>query len=211
MVGVAERRQRWASQRLTANRLTSEDAIEKRAIEDPGFLGAYQRERERTKDGEDVGFFVKNVENVQGDERDIIIFSTTFGRDKHGSFRRNFGVLGQSGGERRLNVAVTRAREKIILLTSMPVGDISDHLTTGRAPTKPRDYLQAYLDYANKIASGELDRAEKQRNARVSGQEAIQQYRGRRLPPRSAHSSVTSATIRSLLMKAMHSLDFAKR
>jgi hypothetical protein len=136
-----------------------EDAIEKRAIEDPDFLGAYQRERERTKDGEDVGFFVKNVENVQGDERDIIIFSTTFGRDKHGSFRRNFGVLGQAGGERRLNVAVTRAREKIILLTSMPVGDISDHLTTGRAPTRPRDYLQAYLDYANKIASGELDRA----------------------------------------------------
>ena len=85
---------------------------------------------------------------MQGDERDIIIFSTTFGRDKHGSFRRNFGVLGQSGGERRLNVAVTRAREKIILLTSMPVGDISDLLTTGRSPTRPRDYLQAYLDYA---------------------------------------------------------------
>jgi len=136
-----------------------EDAIEKRAIQDPNFLKAYQRERERTKDGEDVGFFVKNVENVQGDERDIIIFSTTFGRDKHGLFRRNFGVLGQSGGERRLNVAVTRAREKIILLTSMPLGDISDLLTTGRAPTRPRDYLQAYLDYACKISSGELDLA----------------------------------------------------
>jgi primosomal replication protein N'' len=136
-----------------------EDAIERRAIEDVDFLRAYQQERERTKDGEDVGFFVKNVENVQGDERDIIIFSTTFGRDKHGSFRRNFGVLGQSGGERRLNVAVTRAREKIILLTSMPLGDISDLLGTGRAPTRPRDYLQAYLDYAFKISSGELDLA----------------------------------------------------
>ena len=45
-----------------------------------------------------MGFFVKNVENVQGDERDVIIFSTTFGRDKHGAFRRNFGVLGQTGG-----------------------------------------------------------------------------------------------------------------
>jgi primosomal replication protein N'' len=136
-----------------------EDAIERRAIDDADFLRAYQRERERTKDGEDVGFFVKNVENVQGDERNIIIFSTTFGRDKHGSFRRNFGVLGQSGGERRLNVAVTRSREKIILLTSMPLGDISDLLTTGRAPTRPRDYLQAYLDYAFKIASGDLDLA----------------------------------------------------
>ena len=46
--------------------------------------------------GEDMGFFVKNVENVQGDERDVIIFSTTFGRDR--AFRRNFGVLGQTGG-----------------------------------------------------------------------------------------------------------------
>jgi primosomal replication protein N'' len=136
-----------------------EDAIERRAIDDPDFLGAFKRECERTRDGEDVGFFVKNVENVQGDERDIIIFSTTFGRDKHGSFRRNFGVLGQSGGERRLNVAVTRASEKIILVTSMPVGDISDLLATGRAPTRPRDYLQAYLDYAIKVASGELNLA----------------------------------------------------
>jgi hypothetical protein len=136
-----------------------EDEIEQRAKEDSRFLRAYQLECERTKDGEDVGFFVKNVENVQGDERDIIIFSTTFGRDKHGSFRRNFGVLGQSGGERRLNVAVTRAREKIILLTSMPVGDISDLLATGRSPSRPRDYLQAYLDYACKVSAGDLDLA----------------------------------------------------
>jgi hypothetical protein len=136
-----------------------EDAIEKRAIDDSIFLHAYQRECERTRDGEDVGFFVKNVENVQGDERDIIIFSTTFGHDKHGTFRRYFGVLGQSGGERRLNVAVTRAREKIVLLTSMPVEDISEPYSTNRAPSKPREYLQAYLDYALKIAAGELELA----------------------------------------------------
>jgi hypothetical protein len=136
-----------------------EDAIEKRAIRDSMFLRAYQRECERTRDGEDVGFFVKNVENVQGDERDIIIFSTTFGRDRHGSFRRNFGVLGQSGGERRLNVAVTRAREKIVILTSMPVEDVSEILSTKRLPSKPRDYLQAYLDYAIKLSAGDVDLA----------------------------------------------------
>ena len=62
-----------------------------------------------------MSFFVKNVENVQGDERDMIIFSSTFGRDEEGSFRRQFGLLSQTGGERRLNVAITRAREKIIL------------------------------------------------------------------------------------------------
>jgi hypothetical protein len=138
-----------------------EDAIESRAADDAGFLQAYQRERERTADGkadgEDVGFFVKNVENVQGDERDIIVFSTTFGRDKNGVFRRNFGVLGQTGGERRLNVAVTRAREKIILLTSMPISEVSDMLAMRQPPARARDYLQAYLDYATKMAGGELE------------------------------------------------------
>jgi DNA polymerase III delta prime subunit len=136
-----------------------EDEIEKRAAEDPAFLSALQRERERQQAGEDMGFFVKNVENVQGDERDVIIFSTTFGRDAHGTFKRAFGVLGQSGGERRLNVAVTRARTKVILLTSMPVKDVSDWLAAGRLPDKPRDYLQAYLDYASKISSGDVEAA----------------------------------------------------
>jgi superfamily I DNA and/or RNA helicase len=71
-------------------------------------------------DHEDIGFFDKKVENVQGDERDLIIFSTTFGRNERGVFRRNFGVLGQQGGRRRLNVAVTRAKKKVIVATSIP-------------------------------------------------------------------------------------------
>jgi primosomal replication protein N'' len=134
-----------------------EDAIESRAARNVSFLQAYERERERTADGEDVGFFVKNVENVQGDERDVIVFSTTFGLDKNGTFRKNFGVLGQVGGERRLNVAVTRAREKIVLLTSMPIGKISDMLATRQPPARARDYLQGYLDYATKMAAGDLE------------------------------------------------------
>ena len=135
-----------------------EEAIEARTEIDPKFLRAYTRERDRTQDGEDMGFFVKNVENVQGDERDIIIFSTTFGRDPNGTFRRSFGVLGQTGGERRLNVAITRARDKVVIVTSMPVKGISDWLERGaRALQKPRDFLQAYLVYANKMSAGEVD------------------------------------------------------
>jgi primosomal replication protein N'' len=135
-----------------------EEAIGMRARIDPEFLRAYTRERDRTQDGEDMGFFVKNVENVQGDERDIIIFSTTFGRDPHGTFRKIFGVLGQTGGERRLNVAITRARDKVVIVTSMPVNGISDWLARGgQALQKPRDYLQAYLDYANKMSAGDVD------------------------------------------------------
>jgi primosomal replication protein N'' len=138
-----------------------EERVEARAASDSAFLAAFTRERDRIQDGEDMGFFVKNVENVQGDERDVIVFSTTFGRDRAGAFRRFFGVLGQTGGERRLNVAVTRAREKVILVTSMPISDISDMLAVNRRPDRPRDYLQAYLDYATKLSSGELDIARK--------------------------------------------------
>lgn len=103
-----------------------------------------------------MGVFVKNVENVQGDERDVIVFSSTFGRNGQGSFRRNFGVLGQTGGERRLNVAVTRARRKVVMITSMPIGDISDMLGTQRSPSSPRDYLQGYLEYARALSAGEF-------------------------------------------------------
>jgi primosomal replication protein N'' len=133
-----------------------DELIDERGMLDANFLQAFQEEKERTQNGEDMGFFVKNVENVQGDERDIIIFSTTFGRDRHGSFRRNFGVLGQTGGERRLNVAITRARAKVVLVTSIPVPEVSDFLSNGRAPNKPRDFLQAYLDYAQKLGTGNL-------------------------------------------------------
>lgn len=137
-----------------------EDKLAKHAIENPSFNAALQQERGRRQDGEDMGFFVKNVENVQGDERDWIIFSTTFGFDRRGSFKRLFGVLGQVGGERRLNVAVTRAREKVVLITSMPTARVSDWLGSSRPPETPRDHLQAYLDYAARISSGELDLAD---------------------------------------------------
>jgi hypothetical protein len=136
-----------------------ETVLEERAERDAVFREALAEERERFDDGEDMGFFVKNVENVQGDERDIIVFSSTFGRNAQGTFRRAFGVLGQKGGERRLNVAVTRAREKVVLVTSMPIPLISDMLSTRRAAASPRDYMQAYFEYARAVSAGELDNA----------------------------------------------------
>ena len=133
--------------------------LEERAESDFAFREALAEQRDRYEDGEDMGFFVKNVENVQGDERDIIVFSSTFGRNAQGTFRRTFGVLGQKGGERRLNVAVTRAREKVILVTSMPIPLISDLLSTRRTAASPRDHLQAYFEYARAVSAGELDAA----------------------------------------------------
>ncbi|HKX77570.1 MAG TPA: AAA domain-containing protein [Novosphingobium sp.] len=136
-----------------------EEVLEDRAEEDPAFRVALTRERDRVEGGEDMGFFVKNVENVQGDERDVIVFSSTFGRNAQGTFRRFFGVLGQNGGERRLNVAVTRARQKVILVTSMPIPLISDLLSTRRQATSPRDFLQAYFEYARCVSDGDLEAA----------------------------------------------------
>ncbi len=136
-----------------------EDLLEARAEEDEVFRAAYRQECERYEDGEDMSVFVKNVENVQGDERDIIVFSSTFGRNAQGSFLRLFGVLGQKGGERRLNVAVTRSRKKVYMVTSMPIAEISDLLSTRRAPSTPRDFLQGYMEYARLVSSGEFDAA----------------------------------------------------
>lgn len=137
-----------------------EEVLEYRAERDSAFRTALTRERDRVEGGEDMGLFVKNVENVQGDERDVIVFSSTFGRNPQGTFRRSFGVLGQTGGERRLNVAVTRARQKVVLVTSMPIALISDLLSTRRQATSPRDFLQAYFEYARALSDGDLDTAE---------------------------------------------------
>jgi hypothetical protein len=134
-----------------------EARLRQRADEEPKFARSLDRERTRSADGEDVGFFVKNLENVQGDEREWIVFSTTFGRDENDVFKRVFGVLNQQGGERRLNVAVTRAKQKVILVTSMPTAEISSFIGQRRPPTMARDYLQAYMRYAELVHDAEFD------------------------------------------------------
>jgi hypothetical protein len=99
---------------------------------------------ERISAHEDERLFIKNLENVQGDERDIILFSTTFGRDGAGRPSMNFGPINQSGGERRLNVAVTRARQQVEIYSSMRPEDID--LSKTRAVGVAD--LKAYLDFA---------------------------------------------------------------
>ncbi|MHC4833203.1 MAG: AAA domain-containing protein [Planctomycetota bacterium] len=130
-----------------------EDLLDERSAESPEFAERLGRARAREDDGLDVGLFVKNLENVQGDERDVMVFSTTFGRDGAGRFRRFFGPVGQVGGERRLNVAVTRAKRRVIVVSSMPVREVSEALGDlgGDGGLKPRDFLQLYLEYARAV------------------------------------------------------------
>jgi hypothetical protein len=88
--------------------------------------------------------FIKNLENVQGDERDVILFSITFGKDATGKLSMNFGPMNKEGGHRRLNVAATRARHKVKVFSSMRPEDIDLSRTNARGVTD----LKAYLDYA---------------------------------------------------------------
>ena len=69
--------------------------------------------------------FVKNIENVQGDERDIIIFALGYAKDSSGKYRQNYGPLAQDNGERRLNVAITRSKDQMIIIKSINSSDIN--------------------------------------------------------------------------------------
>lgn len=97
-------------------------------------------------------FFVKNIENVQGDERDIIIFSTAYGPNEAGKVMMNFGALNTLGGENRLNVAITRARERIIMVTSIFPEDLRVEDTKNEGPK----LLKAYLQYAKDVSEGKF-------------------------------------------------------
>ncbi|MCB9409353.1 DUF3320 domain-containing protein [Mycolicibacterium sp.] len=90
------------------------------------------------------GLFVKNLENVQGDERDTILFSVAFSRNDNGVLPLNFGPLSRPGGERRLNVAVTRARSEVVLYSSFDPSELRAEQTT-QVGTK---HLKAYLEMA---------------------------------------------------------------
>ena len=88
--------------------------------------------------------FVKNLENVQGDERDVILFSIGYGPDKDGNVSMNFGPLNNSGGERRLNVAVSRARYEMMVFSSMTASQID----LRRSNAKGVEGLKAFLEFA---------------------------------------------------------------
>jgi very-short-patch-repair endonuclease len=126
--------------------------------------------RERTADSdfnsamvelEEREFFVKNLENVQGDERDIVFLSTTFGIDDKGKFRQGFGPLSTRQGYRLLNVLVTRAKFKFIVATSIPLEYYSRYEEEiGANGNNGNAIFYAYLAYARAVSK--QDQATKQ-------------------------------------------------
>lgn len=89
---------------------------------------------------------VKNLENIQGDERDVMLFSITFGPDDQGKLTMNFGPLNNDGGERRLNVAITRARRELHVYSTI----VAEQIDLSRTHARGVRDLKAFLDYAER-------------------------------------------------------------
>lgn len=126
------------------------DMITNITLEDKNFA-------EMMNDLETKGFFVKNLENIQGDERDVIIISTTFGKTEEDDFIQNFGPLNRKGGYRLLNVIVTRAKKNLHLITSIPESyymSFSDLIPKQGNDGKAIFY--AYIAYAKSISQTDI-------------------------------------------------------
>lgn len=126
------------------------DIIDVECQKDPAFREAYLKEASRKENGEDVGLFIKNIENVQGEERDIIIFSVGYAKNERGKVIALFGPLSMEGGENRLNVAITRAKEKIYLITSIEPEELNVTFSKNIGPK----VLKKYLQYARAVSFG---------------------------------------------------------
>lgn len=96
-------------------------------------------------EAKDEHFFIKNLENVQGDERDRIILSCGYGKDANGTFAMRFGPLAMAGGERRLNVAVSRAKYQMTVVSSFKANEIR-----GTDENANRKLLRDFIDYSER-------------------------------------------------------------
>jgi very-short-patch-repair endonuclease len=121
----------------TAQQQTIEDALRAYRLNHPEIEPFFDENREEA-------FFVKNLETVQGDERDVILLSIGYARDSKGSLSMNFGPLNREGGYRRLNVAITRARFNLKLVGSLLPHDID----LSRTDSKGAQLLRHYIEYA---------------------------------------------------------------
>lgn len=129
------------------------DLIDKRTQEDPEFQVLYNQVMSRELDER---IFVKNIENVQGDERDVILFSIGYAKNEEGRIYNRFGMLNQEGGENRLNVAITRAKQGIIVVSSVEPEELNVSSTAHNGPR----LLKSYLKYVRAISQMDKEQIE---------------------------------------------------
>ena len=132
---------------------TIEDALESLASKDKVFEQLLEEAYQRTEEDQFVGLFVKNLENVQGDERDIIIMSVCYGFDSRKKMLMNFGPINKKGGEKRLNVIFSRARKHMAIVSSIKHTNITNEYNEGA------NYFKRFLHYAELISNGNTDTA----------------------------------------------------
>ncbi|MEX0938807.1 MAG: AAA domain-containing protein [Pirellulales bacterium] len=130
-----------------------DQALSRMAADDKLFGDALEQAYEREDDGQFVGLLVKNLENIQGDERDIIILSVCYGRPPIGRMRMNFGPINKSGGEKRLNVAFSRAKQHMAVVSSIDSTEITNDYNDGA------NCLKSYLRYAEAVSVGDAHAA----------------------------------------------------
>lgn len=131
-----------------------EDMLDAEADKVAIFRKQLYMEQNRIENGENYSLFVKNLENVQGDERDIIIFSIGYAKNDFDRVVAQFGSLSMDGGENRLNVAITRAKKKIYVVTSIEPEELDNVETTKNNGPK---LLKKYLLYARAVSNGNSD------------------------------------------------------
>ncbi|MDR7239171.1 AAA domain-containing protein [Neobacillus drentensis] len=127
-----------------------QDQIDKQISEDEEFSSVYNQMLTRDLDER---VFIKNIENVQGDERDIILFSIAYAKNEEGKVYNRFGMLNQKGGENRLNGAVTRAKEAITVVTSIEPEELNVANTSQMGPK----LLKAYFKYVRAVSNSQVD------------------------------------------------------
>ncbi|MBI2931334.1 MAG: WGR domain-containing protein, partial [Planctomycetes bacterium] len=126
-----------------------ERALEALAGEDAEFRDRLEREMDREEDGQFLGLLVKNLENIQGDERDVMILSVCYGKGRDGRMLMNFGPINQAGGEKRLNVAFSRAKRHMAVVGSIDYSEITNEYNDGA------NCLRNYLRYAAAVSTGD--------------------------------------------------------
>jgi hypothetical protein len=130
-----------------------EDAIASLAAADRAFEAALDIAVNRTEEGQYTGLFVKNLENVQGDERDIIIISICYGYNRQGKMLMNFGPVNRRGGEKRLNVIFSRAKKHMAVISSIKHHHITNEHNDGAR------YFKRFLHYAEMVSTGRMEEA----------------------------------------------------
>lgn len=125
-----------------AQRDLIENLIDQQLFMRSKYQKLFEQELFRQEEGEDRSLFVKNIENVQGDERDIIIFSMGYARNDDGIVRRQFGWLNNEGGQNRLNVAISRAKKKIYFVSSLTPEEFKVEDLKSIGPKLLKDYMR---------------------------------------------------------------------